>query len=78
MPEMDGYAAVKELRQRGFAKPIIAVTANSASGDREKCLAAGCSDYTSKPIARKSLIELCRSWPPKASAPKLGEARRDT
>lgn len=77
MPEMDGYAAVKELRQRGFAKPIIAVTANSASGDREKCLAAGCSDYTSKPIARKSLIELCRSWPPKASAPKLDDARRD-
>ncbi|WP_319586716.1 response regulator [uncultured Desulfobulbus sp.] len=63
MPEMDGLAATKELRAKGFNSiPIIAMTANAMKGDREICLGAGMNDYITKPVKREIIFEIIEKW----------------
>jgi CheY-like chemotaxis protein len=79
MPELDGYTATRMLRQYEYSQaakstsvegykhmPIIAVTANALLGDREKCFDAGMSDYLTKPITKKSVVNILKKWLPNA------------
>lgn len=58
MPEMDGFEVVKRLRSHGCCTPIVALTAHTMKGDRERCLANGFDDFLGKPVDR-NLLTLC-------------------
>ena len=64
MPEMDGYTTMNKIRQMpAFATlPIIAVTARAMPGDREKSIAAGASDYVTKPVDTDELLACMERW----------------
>jgi two-component system sensor histidine kinase/response regulator len=85
MPEMDGLAATRALREIPSLRnlPIIAMTANAMKGDLEACLAAGMNDHVTKPIERKALLQTLRRWLPapvksSADAPPAPTAQRRT
>jgi len=87
MPVMDGYAASERLRAEGFDRPIVALTANAAAGERERCLAHGMSDYLAKPVEAGRLAQVLAHWlepddedaagPEPAAAPAAADFHRD-
>lgn len=73
MPVMDGYTATRKLRESGFAKPILALTAHALPEIRKRCLDAGFTDHFTKPIAARELLtrieELTRATRESSQAP---------
>lgn len=69
MPEMDGFAATRAIRDyeagKGVRTAIMGVTAHALRDDRDKCLTAGMDDYISKPFSFEGLAEKIRRWMPK-------------
>jgi PAS domain S-box-containing protein len=64
MPVMDGYTATAAIRAAGYSGPIIALTAHALATDRAKCIEAGCSEFLTKPVDRRRLLdELTRFLP---------------
>ncbi len=61
MPEMDGYEALARIRADSDI-PVLAVTAQAMTGDREKCIQAGANDYVSKPINVDKLLALLHTY----------------
>jgi CheY-like chemotaxis protein/HPt (histidine-containing phosphotransfer) domain-containing protein len=73
MPEMDGVEATKRIREReektGEHVPIVALTAHSMVGDRERFLEAGMDDYLSKPLSANELYQMVRKYAPRRAVP---------
>jgi PAS domain S-box-containing protein len=75
MPDMDGFEATRAIRlQEGSTRhtPIVAMTAHSMKGDRERCLAGGMDDYLSKPLTPHDLDRVLEKWVPAADRADRG------
>lgn len=70
MPEMDGFEATQRIlaAAKGKPAPIVALTANTSAADREKCFAAGMSDFVEKPVHKADLARMLKRWVPAAPA----------
>ena len=70
LPGMDGFEATRAIRAglNGRPLPIVALTANVQAEDRAECIAAGMSDFLSKPVRRADLYVCLKKWLPRASA----------
>ncbi|MDR0600645.1 MAG: response regulator [Treponema sp.] len=62
MPRMNGYEAARELRRRGFSRPIVALTANVLDDERQRCLEAGFDDILFKPFKRPGIEAVYHKW----------------
>lgn len=62
MPDMSGLEVTAKLRENGFTKPIIAVTAFAMPYDQDECISAGCNGYISKPLSRDVLINTIKKY----------------
>lgn len=80
MPVMDGYEATKHIREQGFSKPIIAITASAIKGEHDKCIRAGMNDVLVKPFKRKDLETMLRFWSNKSTSSNtpITEAQQET
>lgn len=71
MPEMDGFEATKKIREQARFEdlPVVALTANALSGDRQRCLDAGMSDYLTKPFTKAQLETMLDKWTGRETTP---------
>ena len=74
MPRMSGYEASRSLRDKGYAGPIVAITASALKGEKEKCVEAGMNDILVKPFKKEDLAAVLAQYLPDAEAGPRGKA----